>query len=151
LLASQKSSRGDRLLAPLASVTSARNQPQEIAELLRRSAELSGANAAAIRMKILTGLAEGLARNRTRPPIPAEGQKALERLLKNAAIEEKPLVLRVATLVKLKDSEAIRAARAEAIRTPLDGGRAAAERLAALNLLAGASAEELKPLQELLG
>jgi putative heme-binding domain-containing protein len=41
--------------------------------------------------------------------------------------------------------------RAAAIRTALDGGRPAAERMAALNLLSGASLAELKPLQELLG
>jgi hypothetical protein len=94
-LASRKGAQAHHLLAPLASVTGARNQPEEIAELLRMSAELFGANAAATRVTILTGLAEGLARNRTRQPIPAKGQKALERLLKNADPEEKPLVLRV--------------------------------------------------------
>jgi putative membrane-bound dehydrogenase-like protein len=153
LLASRKDAKGagDHLLAPLASVTGTRNQPVEIAALLRMSAELSGANAAAIRVKMLTGLAEGLARNRTRKPIPAEGQKALERLLENSKPEVKPLVLRVAGLVQLKDSESIRAVRAAAIRTTLDVGRPAAERLAALDLLPGASPAELRPLQELLG
>jgi putative heme-binding domain-containing protein len=115
------------------------------------SADLTGTSAAADQGKLLTGLEEGLARNRGRKPIPAEGQKALDRLLVNSAPEMKPRVLHIAGLVRLKDSEGIRAVRTAALKTALDGERPIAERVAALSLLAGTSAADVAPLQALLG
>lgn len=142
---------GSRLLAPLASVTGARGKNEEIAALLRMIAKLRGTSAAAVQEKILTGLAEGLSRNRARPSVSAEGQAALDQMLENAPAEVKPRLLRVAGLLELKNSQSFRAMRTAALKTALDAERPVAERLHALNLLTGTAASELKPLADLLG
>jgi putative membrane-bound dehydrogenase-like protein len=152
ILASRRGEKGAglSLLAPLASVTGARGQSEEIAALLRLIARLQGKLAAAMQAKILTGLTEGLSRHRSRPTISAEGQGALDQLLENAPAEVKPQVLRVVGLLQLKNSRSVRTLRADALKTALDGERPVAERLPALNLLTGAAAAELKPLADLL-
>jgi putative membrane-bound dehydrogenase-like protein len=141
---------GGRLLIPLASVAGARGQTEEIAVLLRIIAGLRGVGAASAQEKILTGLTEGLSRHRTRPAVSAEGQAALEQLLGNAADSMKPQLLRVAGLLRLKDSRSLRGLRAAAIQTAVDPERPRGERIRALTLLTGAEAADLQPLADLL-
>jgi putative membrane-bound dehydrogenase-like protein len=152
ILAGEKGGKGaDRMLRPLAAVIGTRNQPGEIAGLLRLAAGLEGAGAAALQTKVLAGLAEGLGRGQPRKAVSAEEQKALERLLTSASAEVRGDVLRVAALLRLRESPGIRAARAAVLKTAQDAGRPLPERLSALALLAGAAPAELEPLHELLG
>jgi putative membrane-bound dehydrogenase-like protein len=141
---------GNRLLGPLASVTGARGRTEEIAALLRLIAGLRGTHGAIVQEKLLTGLAEGLSRNRARPVVSAEEQADLEQLLENATVPVKAQLLRVAGLLQLHNSKVIRTVRADAIKMALDSDRPVAERVRALNLLTGAEAAELQSLTELL-
>jgi putative membrane-bound dehydrogenase-like protein len=138
------------LLQSLAAVTGARNQKKELAALLRLSAGLKGKNTADLQMLILTGLAEGLARNQAKKQLSTAGQKALEQLLEKSTGELRQKVLQVAGLVNLRQSAGIRAVRQAAVRTALDEKRPVKERLASLTSLTGAPQSELVPLQRLL-
>jgi putative membrane-bound dehydrogenase-like protein len=141
---------GDRLLTPLAAVTGARNQVQEVAALLEMTSLLTGDQATPRQRALLAGLAEGLGRVHTHPALPEVGRKALERLLTRAPAEVRQVVLPITGLLRLRDSEVIRSARAAAVRTALDAGRPLAERLAALDLMTDAAPAELEPLHALL-
>jgi putative membrane-bound dehydrogenase-like protein len=145
-----RNERSARLLGPLASVVGARNEPDDIAVLLRLVARLRGADAAAIPMRILLGLEEGLARNRSRKALSAEEQRALEELLRVSSDEAKAHVLRVASLLGLRDSQGVRAVRAAALKTALDSERPLAERTATLSLLTGVETAELEKVRGLL-
>jgi putative membrane-bound dehydrogenase-like protein len=142
--------RGLSFLRPLAAVTGARNQEDEVARLLRLIGGLKGKKATATQLLILTGLAEGLERNQAKQPLSPDGQKALEGLLQQSTGEVQKKVLQVAGLVKLRESTGIRAVRTAAIKAALDARQTLKERLASLTSLAGAPPSELAPLQELL-
>jgi putative membrane-bound dehydrogenase-like protein len=141
---------GGRLLGPLAAVTGARGDPDEVAGLLRTASELEGAGATGVQVQLLTGLADGLGRSRPKHALPAGGKEALERLLAGPSAGVQRQVLRIAGLVHLGDAPGVRAARAAAVKAALDTGRALPDRLAALTLLAGAPYADLEPLRTLL-
>jgi putative membrane-bound dehydrogenase-like protein len=149
LLAERGSERGRQILEPLAAVTGTRRNDAELAGLLEWLADLPGEKGQAVREKILTGLAEGLARDESRKP-PAAGQEALVRLLRASAGAERKLVIRVAWLMRLDDAPAFRAVREAALRTARDASRPPAERALALATLTSAPPGELTPLWELL-
>jgi putative heme-binding domain-containing protein len=138
------------LLHPLASVVGARDQPTEIAPLLQAVAALSREEDTATQVKLLTGLLEGLGRGQSRPEVTPQMQQALERLLESPSRDIQLLVLRIAGVIRLKDSPTIYQARAVALRIALDASRTPAQRKDALVLLAGAAPAELKRLQPLL-
>jgi putative membrane-bound dehydrogenase-like protein len=142
--------RGRALLGPLAAVVGTRNRPDEVADLLRRTAGFHGPRATAVRADVLAGLAEGLHRSAAKKPLPATGMRALERLLEDSAGDLRKQVLRVAGLVALRDSPGLRAVRAAAVRAARDSGRPLPERLASLEALAGAPRSVLAPLGRLL-
>jgi putative heme-binding domain-containing protein len=146
----QKDEKGALLLTPLAAVAGARNQPEEIAELLRFVAALKEENAAATQNKVLTGLLEGLGRSKPRQTVSPGEQKALETLLDSPSRDVKLHVLHLAGMMRLKDSSLIRGAREAAIKTALDRRRTISERSDALALLTGTSQAELEALQPLL-
>jgi len=141
---------GEALLKPLAAVAGARNQAEEIADLLQVVAPLPGDEAAPTQVKVLTGLLEGLGRGHPRKTISVDEQKPLETLLKSPSREVRLLVLRIAGVMHLKDSSAVRAARTHALKTALDVERTIPERKDALSMLIGSSLAELYPLQQLL-
>jgi len=141
---------GEALLKPLAAVAGARNQAEEIADLLQVVAPLPGDEAAPTQVKVLTGLLEGLGRGHPRKTISVDEQKPLETLLKSPSREVRLLVLRIAGVMQLKDSSAVRAARTHALKTALDVERTIPERKDALSMLIGSSLAELYPLQQLL-
>jgi putative heme-binding domain-containing protein len=141
---------GVTLLRPLAGVAGARNQPEEIADVLQVLASLEGDAGAATQINVMTGLLEGLGRGKPRQMVSQEEQKALEALLESPSREVKQLVLRIAGVMRLKNSPAIRGARITAVKTALDAERTVAERKDALALLAGSSTVELELLQQLL-
>jgi putative membrane-bound dehydrogenase-like protein len=151
LVSSKTHKRGaDHLLSSLASIIGARNRADEIADLLHLCADRSGTEWTDEQKKILTGLRDGLSRNRNRPQLPARGQQAVDRLLTESPTSVEPLVLQLAALLHLENSEKVRALRSTAIKTALDPDRSLAERAGALDLLSHVSAKELKRLTELL-
>jgi putative membrane-bound dehydrogenase-like protein len=142
---------GDRLLQPLAAITGARRQAEEVSQLLELVAELRGGDGESNQLRLLSGLAEGLGRGQPAKTASRSGEKALDRLLEHPSADVKRHVLRIASLLQLHDSPGIRAVRAAAAKTALDPDRAIADRVAALATLTGASAAELEPLHQLLG
>jgi putative membrane-bound dehydrogenase-like protein len=142
--------RGAQLLEPLAAATGARCDPDEVAALLDVTSQLTSDPATGRQRHLLHGLAQGLARSRTHPALPAPGRQGLERLMNTASADVRREALHIAGLLQLKDSATVRSARAAAVRTALDAGRPLAERLAALDLLSDAAPDKLKPLHELL-
>lgn len=141
---------GDVLLQPLGAVAGARNQAEEITELLQAIAGLQSDDAGATQVKVLNGMLEGLGRGHSRNAITINEQKSLETLLKSPSREVRLLVLRIAGAVQLKDSSAVRTARTHALKTALDVERTIPDRKDALSMLSGSLPEELKPVQHLL-
>src|SRR5262249_9000927 len=84
----------DALLQPLAAVVGARRKAEEITTLLRVAQEWRGADA--IRVSLLAGLAEGLARARPEKVVSAEGVLAVERLVDSSSSDVKLQALRIA-------------------------------------------------------
>jgi putative membrane-bound dehydrogenase-like protein len=138
------------LLKPLAAVVGARNQPEEMADLLRAVAALKGDAAPGAQINVLSGLIDGLGRGKPRPRVSNEEQRALETLLESSSSEVKALVLRTAGVMQLKDSPKIKEARTSAIKTALNTERKIPERMDALTRLTGAGAADLEPLKQLL-
>jgi putative membrane-bound dehydrogenase-like protein len=142
--------RGHNFLVPLAAVTGARADADEVAGLLEWLADLKGQRTMAIREKVLTGLAEGLARGAARQSLGAAGRKALECLLAESSGDARTRAIQVAGLLHLDASPALTAMRKAAALAALDQKRPMAERLESLSALAGAPPAELAPLRELL-
>src|SRR5262249_5614610 len=138
----------DALLQPLAAVVGARRQAEEVSTLLQVTQEFRGADS--IRVSLLTGLAEGLGRARPEKVVSTEGVRAVERLLEGSSPDVKQHAVRIAGLLQITDAPGIRAVRAAALKTALDASRPENERMAALNVLTGASASALEPLHALL-
>jgi putative membrane-bound dehydrogenase-like protein len=141
--------RGLALLGPLAAVAGARHREEEVADLLRLTAGLCGERAA-LGARLLGGLAEGLGRNQSKKVLTPAGQEALERLLGHPSGDVRKAALRVAGLVRLRESAALRAVRKAAVEVARDEGRSPPERVAALASLKGAPPPDLAAVEELL-
>jgi putative membrane-bound dehydrogenase-like protein len=141
---------GKALLKPLGAVVGARNQQEEMADLLWAVASLKGDSGPETQINVLSGLIDGLGRAKPRPRVSAEEQRALETLLESPSSEVRPLVMRTAGVMQLTDSPKIKEARTAAIKTALDAERKVAERVDALILLTGAPTADLEPLRQLL-
>jgi putative heme-binding domain-containing protein len=138
------------LLKPLAAVVGARNQHEEMADLLEFVAGMTGDPAAGSQAVVLSGLIDGLGRAKPRSKVSAEERRALETLLDNPSSEVYALALRTASVMQLTDSPKIKEARTAAIKTALDAERKISERMDALTLLTGAPTADLEPLRQLL-
>lgn len=127
---------GARLLRPLAASAGTRRDDDELGRLLMTIAEAGPDVTPEMKNQCLAGLSEGLQRGKPRVMTSTAGQAALKQLLASDSTEVKTAAIRVAGLVKLEESEALRAAMAGAVRTALDDGAALEARQQALALVA---------------
>ena len=132
------SGKAQRLLAPLASITGARHDDEQIGRVLATIAGVRGEAAAAVQAACLEGLIDGLQRGKAQVLFSAAGQEALRRLLATGEGEVSKRAMRVAGLVKLEQSREMKAALDAATKTALDEGAAIKDRQAALALLSAA-------------
>ncbi|MCR4413788.1 MAG: c-type cytochrome, partial [Thermoguttaceae bacterium] len=116
---------------------------EELGRVLQAAAEARGPAAGELRLACLKGLAEGLKRSKQQELRCTAGQVALRRLLADSQPQVAELALSIAGLVKLRESEAMKAALAAAGKTALDTSRPVEDRVAAIFLLSGAPYAEL--------
>jgi putative membrane-bound dehydrogenase-like protein len=141
---------GALLLRPLAAVVGARKQSEEINDLLQVLSAIKGPDGPDAQIQALTGLVEGLGRGTQSTKVALRDEKALAALLEGPSREVKLLALRAAGSMQLHDAPAVRGAYRSALATGLDPRHTVAERRDALELLRGADASEVRPLQRLL-
>lgn len=133
------------MLRPLAAIVAARQQEKELGGLLRAVSDHPSAPAE-LRRACLEGLCEGLKRTRFKPLASPEVQGALARLLADTDPQIAEPALALAGLLRVHESPQMQAALAAAEKVALDSERPAAQRVAAIAVLASAPLERLSGL-----
>jgi putative heme-binding domain-containing protein len=134
--------KGQRLLAPLASIVGARHNDEQIGRLLVAIAAANAQEASGLQAECLKGLIEGLQRGKAQVLFSTTGQQALRQLLASGS-ETAKLAVRVAGLVKLAQSKEMAALLATAAQTAVNDKAALKERQAAIAVLAAAPFSQL--------
>jgi len=134
------------LVQPLASIVGARHKDDELSQVLLAVADCPRREAQALRIACLDGLIEGLKRSKPAMLRAAPGQESLRKLLTDPEPQVAQRALSIAGLVKLRQSEAMKAAMARAAKVALDGSLKVEDRAAAVALLAGAPLADLAPV-----
>jgi putative membrane-bound dehydrogenase-like protein len=138
------------VLGPAAETTGARRDEMAIARFLQQTAELAGQESENRKLALLDGLVRGLNRGKPTPLTGETVARSLERLLADPAPRVSQQAVRVAGLLRLSDSPAMKRAWQTAGKSALDGEQPLATRLGAVSLLSVAPWSVQQPLQELL-
>lgn len=131
------------LVHPLASTVGARHRDEDLGLVLASLADAHADKAPLLQIDCLKGLLEGLQRGRTAGLDCVPGQIGLRRLLGSTSPQVAELALKVAGLVKLRESAEMKTAFDAAARTAADAKGSLEDRLAAITLLASAPFEQL--------
>jgi putative membrane-bound dehydrogenase-like protein len=130
------------LVHPLASIVGARRNDEELGNLLKALADARDPRVRPLVVDGLQGLVEGLKRSKLQPLESPSGRGSLPRLLA-ADPQTAQLALTVAGLVRLRDSEVMKAAYATASTSARDREGKLEDRLAAVRLLATAPYDDV--------
>lgn len=133
------------MLRPLAATVAARQQEREVAGLLAAVSDHPSAPTE-LRRVCLEGLCEGLKRTRAQRLTSPELQNLLARLLADPDAQIAEAALALAGLLHLHGSQQMQAALAAAEKVAMDSARPAAQRVAAIGVLASAPLEQLSGL-----
>ncbi|MEK7684992.1 MAG: PVC-type heme-binding CxxCH protein [Verrucomicrobiota bacterium] len=136
---------GGHLFKPLASVVGARQQNEEIGDLLETITSFQAAEVAAVQTNCLAGLLEGLRRGQPSVLTAANGLAAWRQLLASSAPEVRTLALQLTSLLQLAQAPEILAVFERAAQEALDPRRSVQERQSAIAWLAGAPFSTLGP------
>jgi putative heme-binding domain-containing protein len=136
------------VLGMLAETVGARRDDAAVARVLERLAVGDGPDG--LRAKVLDGLLRGLGRGQLQALRAEGGVRALERLLADPSASVARQAVRIAGLLRLGDSPALRANWEAAAQTALDPGRPLAARLEAVTLLDAAPWERQQALTVLI-
>lgn len=139
-------SAGRHLFKPLSAVVGARQQSDELTELLQVIASQPVSESVEVQTNCLSGLIEGLRRGKPILLTPTNAVAVLRQLLASPAAAVRGLALQVAGVLKLTQSPEMTAVFDAATQQALDARRAAAERQSAVMLLASAPFTQLEPV-----
>lgn len=139
------------LIDKLALTTGTRRDDDQIGMVLSLISESLNADGdSAIRQRLLDGLISGLKDNLPKPLESEWGQKAIGTLLASSSTETSGAALRLAGMLRLTESPAMKAAWSSALATAMNDGNAVAKRVAAITLLSAAPVEQNRKLTGLL-
>ncbi|MBN2290851.1 MAG: HEAT repeat domain-containing protein [Pirellulales bacterium] len=141
---------GRSLMRHLGSIMGARHDDNEIGRFLATIAKQQGKSAIDLQTTCLEGLLDGLKHAKPRPLNSVEGRRGMGNLLKSPSEKIRRLALRAAGQLQLQNSPEIKAAIAAAEKLALDDKHSLEDRVAATNLLACASYEQLASATEKL-
>ncbi len=139
---------GRLLLKPLASIMGARHDNREMGSFLATVSKMQRDSSLPLQMACLEGLLDGLARGKSQPLDSAEGRRSLIALLQSRSGQLRRLALRVAGQLQLQNSPDMKAAFEAAAEAALDEDRNVEDRVAATQLLASTSYEQLASVVE---
>lgn len=135
------------VLGPLAATVAARGESNELHQLLAMAEAIPPAE---VQEQVLDGLLAGLARGARAPLGEGPGDKAVARLLAHPSGGVRERALRVASVLGLADSPAMRAAWDEALDVSLRDTAPLDARLAAVRMLSAAPWEKCAEVKALL-
>lgn len=133
------------LLQPLCKMVGSQREPDSIANLLASVADLDGKEMPAIQVVCLTAMQEGLD-GATTPTDHSDSKTALARLLKSPSVQVNLLAYQIATALRIDDLPEVAEMFATASANVLDPELSVLDRKSAIQLLSGASFEQLQPL-----
>jgi putative membrane-bound dehydrogenase-like protein len=143
--------KADSLILPtLAAVVGTRHHDEELAQLLKSIAAMTGTNATPAKGELLKGLVQGLERGQAKELRSKDGRQALEKLLASPSAEIRQQALYVAGMLQVPDSPALRDVRGAVRKILLDPKQPLPARLNAVKLLTARPIAELVPFGELL-
>lgn len=138
------------LLRSLASTVGARRHEGQLSRVLDTVLALDRQDRSPVPTALLDGLIEGLGRGKATALQGEAAREAVQKLLTSSSAEVRQRGLRIAGLVRLAESAAMRIAWAAAVTTASDAGRSLPERLDAVSLLGAAPWSQQLVLKNLL-